>query len=185
MKRGLVVAIGGAAIVAAGLVGCSGDKDKSEAKGTTVSNGAGAVATNSSAKVTIDGKEQKIEGAVVCQSSNGNVNIVIGSGAQGFGAVVTEGDSPTVKSAGLGSLNGQSLAFSEGTPVPAPRPPRTARSTTSKAPPSPWTWPTRRSLRISHSKSRSPAHSGKKSRSSRAAPSCCPASLSRENKGTL
>ncbi|RIT96179.1 lipoprotein LpqH [Mycobacteroides abscessus] len=116
MKRGLVVAIGGAAIVAAGLVGCSGDKDKSETKGTTVSNGAGAVATNSSAKVTIDGKEQKIEGAVVCQSSNGNVNIVIGSGAQGFGAVVTEGDSPTVKSAGLGSLNGQSLAFSEGTP---------------------------------------------------------------------
>ncbi|RIU27872.1 hypothetical protein D2E92_17470, partial [Mycobacteroides abscessus] len=100
----------------AGLVGCSGDKDKSETKGTTVSNGAGAVATNSSAKVTIDGKEQKIEGAVVCQSSNGNVNIVIGSGAQGFGAVVTEGDSPTVKSAGLGSLNGQSLAFSEGTP---------------------------------------------------------------------
>ncbi|AYM40908.1 MULTISPECIES: lipoprotein LpqH [Mycobacteroides] len=111
MKRGLVVAIGGAAIIAAGLVGCSSDKSS-----TTVSGNGGAVATNSTAKVVIDGKEQKIEGAVVCQASNGNVNIVIGSGAQGFGAVVTEGDSPTVKSAGLGSLNGQSLAFSEGTP---------------------------------------------------------------------
>ncbi|GAB5903244.1 MULTISPECIES: lipoprotein LpqH [Mycobacteroides] len=111
MKRGLVVAIGGAAIIAAGLVGCSSDKSS-----TTVSGNGGAVATNSTAKVVIDGKEQKIEGSVACSTVGGKMNIGIGSGAQAIAAVLSDGDSPSVTSVGLGNINGVSLGYTEGAP---------------------------------------------------------------------
>lgn len=113
MKRGIVVAVGAAAFVAAGITGCTSHKDESDKATTTTASANNA---GSGAKIVIDGKDQAVEGTVVCQSSNGNVNIIIGNGATGFGAVVTEGDSPKVKSAGLGSLNGASLAFNDGTP---------------------------------------------------------------------
>ena len=50
MKRGFVVVIGGAAIVVAGLAGCSNNKS-SEATQTAASG-------TGKAKVTIDGKDQ-------------------------------------------------------------------------------------------------------------------------------
>ncbi|MUM15913.1 hypothetical protein FZI91_22875 [Mycobacterium sp. CBMA271] len=116
MKRGLVVAIGGAAVIAAGLVGCSSDKDKSDTKGTTVSGNAGSVATNSTAKVTIDGKEQKVEGSIACSAAGGKMSIGIGSGMQAIAAVLSDGDSPSVTSVGLGNINGVTLGYTEGAP---------------------------------------------------------------------
>jgi lipoprotein LpqH len=108
VKRGFVVAIGGAAIVVAGLSGCSSDK-KSETSGETSS----AAAAEGKSTVTIDGKDQSVQGTVVCSTMGENVNIAIGDATTGIGAVVSSGDSPTVHSVGLGNVNGVTLGFQE------------------------------------------------------------------------
>ena len=108
MKRGLVVAVGGAAIVIAGLSGCSSDK-KSETSGETSS----AAAAEGKSTVSIDGKDQAVQGTVVCSTMGENVNIAIGDATTGIGAVVSAGDSPTVHSVGLGNVNGVTLGFQE------------------------------------------------------------------------
>ena len=63
VKRGFVVAVGGAAIVIAGLSGCSSDK-KSETSGDTSS----AASAEGKSTVTIDGKDQAVQGTVVCST---------------------------------------------------------------------------------------------------------------------
>ncbi len=108
MKRGFVVALGGAAIVVAGLSGCSSDK-KSDTGGDTSS----AAAAEGKSMVTIDGKDQAVQGTVVCSTLGENVNIAIGDATTGIGAVVSAGDSPTVHSVGLGNVNGVALGFQE------------------------------------------------------------------------
>ena len=65
MKRGLVVAVAGAAVLAAGLTGCSKDDKKSSGSSATASASASSAAGNSTAgsgtaKVTIDGKAQDV-----------------------------------------------------------------------------------------------------------------------------
>jgi lipoprotein LpqH len=108
VKRGFVVAIGGAAIVVAGLSGCSSEK-KSETSGDTSS----AASAEGKSTVTIDGKDQSVQGTVVCSTMGENVNIAIGDATTGIGAVVSSGDSPTVHSVGLGNVNGVTLGFQE------------------------------------------------------------------------
>ncbi len=108
MNRGLVVAIGGAAIVIAGLSGCSSGK-KSETSGNTSS----AASAEGKSTVTIDGKDQSVQGTVVCSTMGENVNIAIGDATTGIGAVVGTGDSPKVHSVGLGNVNGVTLGFQE------------------------------------------------------------------------
>jgi lipoprotein LpqH len=129
VKRGFVVAVGGAALVIAGLSGCSSD-DKSSSATTTeettvtatttveetttaaespsVTTGAGTT------KVTIDGQDKAVEGNVVCAAMGGNVNIAIGEAMTGIAAVVSEGDAPTVSSVALGNVDGVSLGFTQG-----------------------------------------------------------------------
>src|SRR6478735_7775593 len=84
VKRGFVVAIGGAAVVIAGLAGCSSEK-KSETSGDTSS----AAAAEGKSTVTIDGKDQAVQGTVVCSTMGENVNIAIGDATTGIGAVVS------------------------------------------------------------------------------------------------
>jgi lipoprotein LpqH len=102
VKRGFVVAIGGAAIVVAGLTGCGGS-DK-------VAAGTG--------KVTIDDKDQAIKGTVVCQDAGGSYSITIGDtkqgGNSGASALLTA-DKKEVQQVGL-SLNGQPLAYNKAVP---------------------------------------------------------------------
>lgn len=114
MKRGVLVTVGGAAMVIAGLAGCSSNDGSSESS-TTSSNTASATSAPSSAKVTIDGQDQEIQGTVACTSMGGNVNIAIGQATTGIGAVVTEADPPAVQSVGLGNVNGVTLGFQQGT----------------------------------------------------------------------
>jgi len=109
VKREIVVALGGAAIVIAGLSGCSSEK-KSETTGETSS----AAAAEGKSTVTIDGQDQAVEGTVVCSDMGGNTNIAIGDATTGIGAVVTTGDSPTVTSVGLGNVNGVTLGYQNG-----------------------------------------------------------------------
>ncbi|MCV7380353.1 hypothetical protein A5672_22695 [Mycobacterium alsense] len=114
MKRGLTVAVAGAAILAAGISGCSSNKSTTSGSGTSsagtsVATGGGGGAGPT---VIIDGKNQNVTGSVVCTTVGGDTTIAIGGAATGISAVLT-GDN-TVKSVGLGNVNGVTLAYAQG-----------------------------------------------------------------------
>jgi ipoprotein LpqH len=98
VKRGLTAAVAGAAILVAGISGCSSNKS------STGGGGAGPT-------VTIDGKNQNVTGSVACTTAGGAINIAIGGAATGVGAVLTDANPPQVKSVGLGNVNGVTLAY--------------------------------------------------------------------------
>ncbi|WNG87274.1 lipoprotein LpqH [Mycobacterium sp. ITM-2016-00317] len=108
MKREILTAVGGAAIVMVGLSGCG--SDKSDTSGETSQ----AAAAEGRSTVTIDGADQEVQGTVVCSDMGGNTNIAIGDATTGIGAVVSTGDEPTVVSVGLGNVNGVTLGFQSG-----------------------------------------------------------------------
>ncbi|KAA1249580.1 hypothetical protein F0Q45_14475 [Mycobacterium simiae] len=118
MKRGLTVAVAGAAILVAGLSGCSSNKSTTSGGGTS-STGATSASTGGSGasgtKVLIDGQDQHVTGSVVCTTAAGNVNIAIGGAATGIAAVLTDTNPPEVKSVGLGNVNGVTLGYTSGT----------------------------------------------------------------------
>lgn len=144
MKRGLTVAVAGAAILVAGLSGCSSNKsttgsgETTTAAGTTASPGAA-----SGPKVVIDGKDQNVTGSVVCTTAAGNVNIAIGGAATGIAAVLTDGNPPEVKSVGLGNVTASRWDTRRAPDRVTPRQPRTAATTRSLGPLPGSTWPTR------------------------------------------
>jgi lipoprotein LpqH len=118
--RGLVIGVGSAALVVAGLTSCSSDK-KAEDKAATAS---AATATSGSvsasagagtAKVTIDGEPMDVQGQVACASNGGTFTIGVGDAATGIGIVMAE-DASKVNSVGLGNVNGVALGFQEGAP---------------------------------------------------------------------
>jgi lipoprotein LpqH len=114
VKRELTIAVAGAAILVAGISGCSSNKSStgggSSSAATSASAGGGGGPT-----VTIDGKNQNVTGSVVCTTAGGNVNIAIGGAATGIAAVLSDGNPPQVKSVGLGNVNGVTLAYTSGT----------------------------------------------------------------------
>ncbi|HKI40467.1 MAG: lipoprotein LpqH [Mycobacterium sp.] len=115
MKRGLTVAVAGAAILAAGMSGCSNNKSTTSGSGTSSAAGTSVSAgTGSGPKVTIDGKDQNVTGSVVCTTAGGSVNIAIGGAATGIAAVLTDASPPQVKSVGLGNVNGVTLGYTQG-----------------------------------------------------------------------
>lgn len=124
MKRALLVAVSGAALVVAGLSGCSSsDKSatsssestsKSVAASETTSASVSANGGSGTAKVTIDGQDKSVAGTVACAAMGGNVNIAIGEAMTGIAAVVGEGDKPTVTSVALGNVGGVTLAVGGG-----------------------------------------------------------------------
>jgi lipoprotein LpqH len=113
VKRSVTVAAAGLAIVVVGLSGCSSDKKSSSvsSNGSTVAASSGS----STAKVTIDGKDQTVQGTVACTSAAGNFNIAIGGAQTGIGVVLTDASPPSVKSVGLGNVNGVTLGYTPGT----------------------------------------------------------------------
>ena len=116
MKRGLLVAVGGAAILIAGVSGCSSEK-KAETSSSSASSSASessSAAAPGGTKVTIDGQDKTVGGSVVCAAMGGNVNVAIGEAMTGIAAVITDGDSPTVTSVALGNVNGVTLAVAGG-----------------------------------------------------------------------
>ncbi|MGA9373802.1 MAG: lipoprotein LpqH [Mycobacterium sp.] len=113
MKRGFVVAVSGAALLIAGLSGCSSD-DKSSSSSASASESPSVTNGSGTTKVTVDGADQTVEGTVVCAAMGGNVNIAIGEATTGIAAVISEGDAPTVTSVGLGNINGVTLGYAAG-----------------------------------------------------------------------
>jgi ipoprotein LpqH len=128
VKRGFVIAVSGAALLIAGLSGCSSDDKSSSASGSSETSAAASSASETSAasesptaatgsgttRVVIDGQEQTVTGSVVCAAMGGNVNIAIGEATTGIAAVISEGDAPTVTSVGLGNVNGVTLGYAAG-----------------------------------------------------------------------
>jgi lipoprotein LpqH len=125
MVRGLVVGIGGAAVLVAGLVGCSSDKktegssavqEKPAAPSSVMSATSGtmtASAGSGTAKVSIDGQPKDVTGSIACTTAMGNLNIAIGDTATGI-AVVMSPDASKVNSVGLGNVDGVVLGFQDG-----------------------------------------------------------------------
>lgn len=117
MKRSVAVAAATTAIVVVGLSGCSHDKSSSAgASGSSDSSLATAGRASSTAKVTVDGKDQHVRGTVACTTAAGNVNIAIGAVSDGVGAVLTDASAPSVKSVGLGDVNAVPLGYTSGVP---------------------------------------------------------------------
>jgi lipoprotein LpqH len=113
VKRELTVAVAGAAILVAGISGCSSDKKSSSGSSSGTSASASA-SGGGGTKVTIDGKDQNVTGSVVCTTAGGTVNIAIGGAATGIAAVLTDANPPGVTSVGLGNVNGVTLAYAAG-----------------------------------------------------------------------
>ncbi|ETW23840.1 hypothetical protein MGAST_12005 [Mycobacterium gastri 'Wayne'] len=113
VKRGLTVAVAGAAILAAGLSGCSSNKSASGGGSSSATSASAGGASGT--KVIIDGQDQHVTGSVVCTTAAGNVNIAIGGAATGIAAVLTDTNPPQVKSVGLGNVNGVTLGYTSGT----------------------------------------------------------------------
>lgn len=122
MVRGLVVGVGGAAIVVAGLVGCSSKTTETssekakEAPSSAMSATSGSVTASAgtgTAKVSIDGQPQDIKGQIACTTAMGNLSIGIGDTTTGI-AVVMSPDASKVTSVALGNVNGAALGFQDG-----------------------------------------------------------------------
>ena len=126
MKRELLVAIGGAAIVVAGLSGCSSSEKEPAASSSSAAEETSSEASSATespsvstgggdTKVTIDGQDQGLSDAtVVCANAMGNFSITIGEGMTALSALLSEGDSPTVNTVALGNVNGVSLGVGPG-----------------------------------------------------------------------
>ncbi len=111
MKRGLLIAVATAA-VATGLGGC--------AKGDNASTATSSSATSTPAaagpvRVTIGGQPQNVGGPVVCGTNNGKFSIAVGDMATGI-IVGLEPDASVVHGAGLGTVDGVVMSFTEGVP---------------------------------------------------------------------
>jgi ipoprotein LpqH len=110
-KHGILVGIAAAAIVVAGLAGCSSNKSS-----TSESSGSSSAPAPGGNKVIVDGQAQNVTGQVSCTQVNGNLSIGIGDPTTGIGAVVTNADPPVVQAVGLGNLTGVTLGYSAGAP---------------------------------------------------------------------
>jgi lipoprotein LpqH len=114
-KHGILVGIAAAAMVVAGLAGCSSNKSSTGASSSApAAGGSSSVPAPGGNKVIVDGQTQNVTGQVSCTQVNGNLSIGIGDPTTGIGAVVTNADPPVVQAVGLGNLTGVTLGYSAG-----------------------------------------------------------------------
>jgi ipoprotein LpqH len=114
VKRSVTVAAAATAMVVVGLSGCSSDKSSTSSGGSSNATSAASASGSSVVKVSIDGKDQNVQGTVACSSAAGSVNIAIGGAQTGIGIVLTDASPPSVKSVGLGNVNGVVLGYTPG-----------------------------------------------------------------------
>ena len=109
MKRQFVVALAGAAVVVAGMTGCS-SKSKECSGGTCVSGG------NGTAKVTVDGKDQSVSGKVVCGTMSNTVTMSVGdpTATSYATAQVTTDNPPKVNTVHIGAANSPGMTMGPG-----------------------------------------------------------------------
>ncbi|OBF60288.1 hypothetical protein A5787_20025 [Mycobacterium sp. 852002-50816_SCH5313054-b] len=113
MKRGLLIAVAAAAVATA-LGGCA----KGDNASSATSSSAAPTSTPTAAgpvRVTIGGQPQKVSGPVACGTNNGKFSIAVGDMATGI-IVGLEPDASVVHGAGLGTVDGVVMSFTEGVP---------------------------------------------------------------------
>lgn len=98
MKRELVTAVAGVAVLVAGLSGCSSHP------------------TAAAPKVTVGGQEQP-SGSVACATHEGSTAITIGDPDHGVVATLTDADAPKLLSVVFGDVGGAKYMFVEDMPV--------------------------------------------------------------------
>ncbi|OBJ48502.1 lipoprotein LpqH [Mycobacterium sp. 1423905.2] len=108
MKRGVLVGVVSAAVVASACAGCSSKKSDQ--------GSSSAPPAAPAPKVVVDGQPVNVSGPVTCTTSGNNISIGIGDEANGIGAVVSTDNPPIVHSVGLGAVNGITLGFSDAAP---------------------------------------------------------------------
>src|ERR1700730_16094742 len=108
VKRGFVVAVAGAAIVVAGMTGCSSNKQC--AGNTCQSTG------TASAKLTIDGKDQTVPQPVTCQTSPQGGQIAMGNPSD-VNNIMSAQFSPTDVQQMALILNSKKLIVQNGNPM--------------------------------------------------------------------
>ncbi|RUP03222.1 MAG: hypothetical protein EKK34_20295 [Mycobacterium sp.] len=126
MKRELLVALSATTLVVS-MAGCSKDEKSSGTSSSSASSSAtssapapssspaAAPAAAGETKVIIGGLPQPVSGAVVCETNQGRFSIAIGDMMTGV-IVGLEQDASAVRSAGLGTVDGVVLSFTEGAP---------------------------------------------------------------------
>jgi lipoprotein LpqH len=115
VKRELLIAAA-AATVATGLGGCAkGGNPSGATSSSPTAVSAPVTATAGPVRVTIGGQPQNVSGPVVCGTNNGKFSIAVGDMATGI-IVGLEPDASAVHGAGLGTVDGVVMSFTEGVP---------------------------------------------------------------------
>lgn len=125
MKRELLIAVGVATLL---LAGCSKDdktSGSSSSAASSSSTASGAVTSSATpaapaaatgeTKVILAGQPQPVSGPVVCETNQGKFSIAIGDMITGV-IVGLEQDASSVRNAGLGTVDGVVISFTEGAP---------------------------------------------------------------------
>lgn len=110
MLRGLVVGIGGAAIVVGSLTGCASKGPKRIGPPHLA-----VPVPAANAAVTIDRRPQAIQGPVSCAEHVGDFTIAVGKSVTAIAVTLTP-DASTVTSVGLGEVYGVLMGYHEGAP---------------------------------------------------------------------
>ncbi|KJX74839.1 lipoprotein LpqH [Mycobacterium lepromatosis] len=121
MRHELLATIDAITIMA-GVAGCSGgiqapasaSSKTTNSSPTTLSSSINDAAAEET-KVTIGGQPQNVSGPVMCSTTNGKFSIAIGDMITGV-IVGLEPDASVVHNAGLGTIDGVVIAFTEGVP---------------------------------------------------------------------
>jgi lipoprotein LpqH len=100
VKRQVAVGVAGAALVAAGLAGCSSDSNEESNK----------------TKVSVGGQEQDVKENVTCSSKEGSTVITIGDPGREVIATLSDADSPEVLSVVFGDVNGKKYMYTKDMP---------------------------------------------------------------------
>lgn len=129
-KREAVIVVAAAAVMAtaASVAGCSSDNKGSTPSSSPASSSSSPAATTSSpaassstpaaggeTKVTVGGKPQNVSGPVDCSTTNGKFSISVGDMLTGI-IIGLEQDASVVHNAGLGTVDGVVMSFTEGAP---------------------------------------------------------------------
>jgi ipoprotein LpqH len=122
VKPELLIGLAAATIVT-GMAGCSNGNTASgpsSAISSSATTNPSTVSTTSPAaagpaQVTIGGQPQNVSGLVVCSTNDGKFSIAVGDMATGI-IVGLEPDASVVHNAGLGTVDGVVMSFTEGVP---------------------------------------------------------------------
>lgn len=127
MQRELLIA-GAAAAIVAGIASCSDDNKPSAPSSGSATSSSATTSTPSTAassstpaaagtgtSVTVGGQALPVSGPVECSTHDGRFSIAIGDVITGV-IVGLEPDGSVVHNAGLGTVNGVVMSFTEGAP---------------------------------------------------------------------